>query len=643
MVLALPLTAWVLVEAVGTGDALTWTWPVPFLRDLALVALTVCSAWGLGKTLAGGVLVGLHPFDQRLGCIALGLGVQVVLLFGLGVASCLSRTTVACVLAAGLLAACLGGRRPSASASGESVERIGPGWRWEEKLVAAAGAVAALISFRGALLPEVFFDALHYHDSLPALFLVRHRIEVLPHAVHGVMPANVNLLFLPLLSWGGASTVKLAHFLMWLGSAGWALVLGRRLGGRLGGLVSAALVLGVPGVGVMAGFGGVDLGVTFFVLGGLSLTVAALGKRSGPLLVGASVLMGVAGGAKYTVLPTLGLWAAATAGSWLGRHRDSRSVRALATTLIVCALVACPWYVRNWWVLGNPVYPAFEPAGSEGARVVARVRADATPPGPWRLVGGDLLSAFGELRPFGAGAEVLPVSIALAVGLLLGVSRKEGQWLAVVAAGMLLIWSRSVQILRYAYPALGIAAALAALALQRAGPRLARWVSAAVAALVLGGGVRVLAIQGALMGDASDYLMVRQSLSEFLAARLPHFQAAQWVAANTPERGTRLLLVGETQGYYFGRDFEPVSAYNQHPLAGWALSCSGGEELTKLLRSEGFTHIVVNAAELDRLNRRYQHLPLAPREAQVVREMLAACTRAWAGAGVSVYALGPPA
>lgn len=626
--------------AIGTGELLATPWPLVLLRDAALVSCVVLAAGGLGRFLAAPALRSLTALEGQLGGIAIGLGAFALAVLGLGLASVLDARALTALIVAGLALAML----PSRRRAPRPVPPDAPP-KWAGRLLVAAALVPVAAALSAVVTPEVFFDALQYHDALPAHFLRQGRVEPLRSMLHGVMPANAHMLYVPLSAWGGTSTIKLAHWLFWLGGAAWARACAMRVAGRVAGAAAAAAVLGVPGMAVMAGFGGIDHAVTFFVLAGVTLTVAAVESSAAPVLVASGALLGVAAGAKYTALPALALWGAGAGVWWARRRRETaHRWRPLALALAASVAVACPWYLRNWAALGSPVYPLGAGSGSEGEAIVARVRADAAPPGDWWQAPLDIVAALGELRPTGAGGETLPVGALLAAALVWGLSQRGGsRWVACFALGLLAAWSRGALILRYAYPALALGAVLAgvAVARRRSRTRMAGAVAVLVG-LVLAGAVRAVAIQGALLGDRVAFLAGHEDGRAYLARHVPGFGAAMWVRGHTPEAGTRLLLVGETASTYFGRDFVPVSAYNRHPMADWLQGCERPADLAEVLRGRGLTHVVLNPTELQRLQARYGHLPLGAREADVLRGFLAGCPRLFDDGTVAVLAVPPP-
>lgn len=650
------VAAGLILATVGSGEGWAWPWPLVFLRDLVLVGAVAVSAWGIGGTAAPWWRAGLEAGEDRLARIAVGLGVLGLAVLALGLVGWLSRPVVTLVVAGGLL---LGGARFACDPQPPRPRPAEPRGR-AEVLARLSVVLVAAVALCGSVVPESFYDALYYHTAFPAHFLRLGRVAVFPHAVHSAMPSHVDMCYVPLVAWGGASTVKLGHFALYCGVLAWVAALGRRLWGRPGGAWAAAILAGVPGVGVMAGLGGIDLGVTFFAAGCVTLTVAGFspGGLQRPLLLAAAFLAGVAAGSKYSALLLVAGWSAAVAVLLLGAWRRNGKVRAFSDRLpgsrprrpaLAAALAALVllggggWYLRNLVVLGDPLYPALAAPSSAAARVEANLRADSAAVGRWLDAPRALVEAIRESRGMGAGAELLPGALFVVAGVVWALGRAgPGRWLAVMVILMVLAWSRSLLIVRYAYPLLvagaAVAAGLVAFGWTRSGWR--RALSAVVVALAGLGAVRLAAVVDVVHQHPWRFLAGRQDAAGFLAERLPHFEAARWVAAHTPERATRLLLLGETQGYYFARDYEPISAYDQHPLVAWAEASPSAVDLDARVRQLGFTHVVLNRSELQRLNRAYGHCVLSERAGRVVAEWLGGCALEWSGNGLLIYRLG---
>lgn len=74
--------------------------------------------------------------------------------------------------------------------------------------------VQAGVNFLGALGPELAFDALWYHLTLPKIWLLNHSITFIPGGLlyYSAMPKLGELLFIPGLVFGNEIVVKLIHF-----------------------------------------------------------------------------------------------------------------------------------------------------------------------------------------------------------------------------------------------------------------------------------------------------------------------------------------------------------------------------------------------------------------------------------------------
>lgn len=624
---------------VGADEGWGWPWPCLLLRDLSLVGLVGAAAWGTGGVAARWRQGDLEPAEDHLARLAVGLGCLGLGVFALGLVGWLRRPALAALLGAGLLPA--GVRLLRGGAIRDLCVR-GEGGR--AQTAARVGVAVALVAaLCGTVAPESFFDALYYRTAFPAHYLRLGRVTVFPHAVHSAMPSHVDLCYVPLLAWGGASTVKLGHFALYAGTLAWVAALARRLWGRAAGGWAALIAASLPGVGAMAGLGAVDLGVTFFTTACVALTVAGLsgGPRRGPLAA-AAFLAGVAAGSKYSALLFVVVWSAGVAAALLGRQPRRYGLVAGLGALVL--LGGGGWYLRNLLLLGTPVYPALAPPESEAARIAANLRADSAPPGGWLDWPQALVEVLAERRGAGAGGELWPGALLLVAGVVWALGRAgPPRWLAVAVIAAFLAWSRSIVIVRYAYPVLAAGAAVAAGVLvkgfSRPGWRRAAHVLAlGVAGLAV---VRLALLLDVVHQRPWGYLSGRESTEAFLSRRVRGFEAARWVAAHTPEHGTRLLLLGETKGYYFARDYEPVSAYNLHPLVGWAETAADAAALARRLRELGFTHLVLDPEELARLDRRYGHFAASPEAVGVVRELLTNSPCVWAGSSTKIYSLGP--
>lgn len=201
-------------------------------------------------------------------------------------------------------------------------------------------------------------DAIAYHFLGPRVWLRDKVIHPVPDESMTAMPAIVETDYCALISIGGPrapeffAVVQLAILL--LIAAGIAMRLG------LNGLECwwvVALIATMPVVTNATTGGRVDAVYGVFVLAALRV-VFDLESRSAWILLG--ILGGFAMGAKYTgiIAWALLLVCALAATTIVLKLNWRAALKHIAVATVVAGCVAAPWYIRNWAMLGNPMYPS---------------------------------------------------------------------------------------------------------------------------------------------------------------------------------------------------------------------------------------------------------------------------------------------
>ncbi|MBN1666256.1 MAG: hypothetical protein JW862_04185, partial [Anaerolineales bacterium] len=126
---------------------------------------------------------------------------------------------------------------------------------------------------------------------------------------------------------------------------------------RVAGL-SLLVLASMPSLHLLASWAYTDFTLAYFCLAVLfSLTGwrRAQGRTALPWLLLAASNAGMAMGVKYTsfILPI----SAVLLLFWWGRHQLRRAWRPVLLFSLVALLIASPWYLRNLFQTGNPVYP----------------------------------------------------------------------------------------------------------------------------------------------------------------------------------------------------------------------------------------------------------------------------------------------
>ena len=277
-----------------------------------------------------------------------GLGVAILLLFGLGIAGALTGPGI--LAGAGLALAIACWRIRGCIAPGASgMVRVIACTVTPARLVMIAIACTVLVPVAlRALTPPIVSDEVRYHLPYALHFVEQGRIVPDLYLRFPFFTLNVNLLYAAALVFGDDVTPHFVHLL--LGSlAGLALyALAAPRFGRVTASGAVLLFFVTPNFHFFAATAYIDLALAAFV----TSTIACLDRARGrpALVVCAGLAFGAALGSKYLALaflPLLVAWAAY-------RTREGREIARFAA---VAVLTGVPWYVYNVIWTGNPISP----------------------------------------------------------------------------------------------------------------------------------------------------------------------------------------------------------------------------------------------------------------------------------------------
>lgn len=218
-------------------------------------------------------------------------------------------------------------------------------------------AYLVVLVIQQAYLPVLSIDALIYHLAAPVQWLQRHRIGLFPvwyqppNAYSPLAGSTYSAFLL-----GIMGNDVLARFvqmpaivLLFLATYRSAIALG--VGRASAALVACGVVLSRPFIS-HASLAKDDLfACAFFMATVYALSPMALRQRLGPWRVG--IALGLFLAVKFTVLLSLPMLLLAIDAPWRANWR--RSQWAIAAGLV--AMLAGPWYLRNWIACGNPLFP----------------------------------------------------------------------------------------------------------------------------------------------------------------------------------------------------------------------------------------------------------------------------------------------
>ena len=587
---------------------------------LLLGSLIVISWLGLGTQ-----LLRLLPPDSKAGLsissrFALGSGSTSLILFFRGTAGWYNSWTGWLLILLGLGGSALELLRRSPTGPSEpaqETERMGIG-SW---VLSAILLVVLLTALLGALAPPIARDSLLYHLSVPKTYATGHALYELPDNLMSYTPMSIELQFLWAMLVGGtdaggmgekaagflgAALGILSCFLIWE----WTRNLQMK---RFWCLAAVASIATVPTSWAVTTSAYVDLAVALYV----ALAIDAMARWWESLehgwLLRAAVFVGFALAAKFTILylalpiVLVVLIRLRTVTDELNRQRILKEA-AVAVALV--SLVAGPWYLRNWWLSGSPLFPFFLdlwPAhvstwdlertllyndwmlqyGQQPRSLLTSLMA------PFRL------SLAGKMDSYSNYDGVLGIFFLAGLPLIFAARRRLPSGLKVAAAlslALLVSWLFSSQQLRYLLPALPATAVCIVFAAQRwAGASTTRRNEALLGAAFLAIFLSNLFIVGSLFQSLrpTSVVLGSEAREEYLGRHLAYYSLYQMANTTLPPDSRIWLVNLRNDTYYLERSSFSDDFFEHWTLVQLITESSNVNELTEKAKKLGVTHLMV--------------------------------------------------
>ncbi len=347
----------------GVAAAKLPEFPTAFTPNVAWAALPVAAllllaAFGVGRLLLNRASIAWKTeWQADLIATLLGSAALSLVLLALGAARLLGRLPT--LLACGIFLV-LGAREIVGLA-----RRAANALRGERQpfglLPAVSAALLAIFAILGALVacaPETSTDALNGHLLAAARYGEAGRYVHLGYESHHG-PELAHHLYIPLWHLVGDVGPKALVFLQGIQIVVLGAAIAFDIGGRRASWLAALILGSTPVLLTQSTVTYTDIQLALFAGAALWVSVRFGDSPQGGLIAGA--LAGAAAATKYLgalvvfEVLVLVLWANANAGfkSWVGRP----ALSSLGRAVLGAALVATPFYVKTWLMLGNPVYP----------------------------------------------------------------------------------------------------------------------------------------------------------------------------------------------------------------------------------------------------------------------------------------------
>ncbi|HZQ29514.1 MAG TPA: glycosyltransferase family 39 protein [Patescibacteria group bacterium] len=278
--------------------------------------------------------------------LAFLIGIYSFLIFGLGLVGLLYKENVQILTLAYVLLLIVFFRR--------KILKFRP--KLKLNLPLALILLLILVNLVGALGPELGFDALWYHLTLPKIYLINHKIFHIPGGLfyYSDMPKLVEMLYVGALTFGGEVMAKLIHLLFGVLSTIVVYKISRKVLNEKLSFLSSLIFYSSLAIGWMSITSYIDLGRTFFEAMALLGFLNFIETKRKSWLIESSFMLGLAISSKLLSLGSIVIFLVL-----LLIGVEKRNYKNILSFAFIPLFVALPWFIFSLLNTGNPVYPFF--------------------------------------------------------------------------------------------------------------------------------------------------------------------------------------------------------------------------------------------------------------------------------------------
>lgn len=231
--------------------------------------------------------------------------------------------------------------------------------------------VSALVNLLGALGPELGFDSLWYHLTIPKIYLQFHKIFFIPGGLfyYSAMPKLLEMIYLPSLVFSPLGTLaKLIHFSFGLFSGVALYGLAKKYLKQRAALLVVLVFYTTLIVGWESITAYVDLARTFFEILALKLFLewesGDKDERKMLPLLESAMMLGLAISTKEIALLSLPIFLILIL--W-----KSKKIFLSAVYFVTTLIIALPWFIFSYVNTKNPFYPVFSGILDQSHKIVS--------------------------------------------------------------------------------------------------------------------------------------------------------------------------------------------------------------------------------------------------------------------------------
>ena len=230
------------------------------------------------------------------------------------------------------------------------------------KIIIALLSFQILINLVGVLGPEISFDSLWYHLTLPKLYLLNHSIFHIPGILlyYSDMPKLTEMLYISALSVGNETLAKLIHFSFSILILFAIYKISIKYVSKNFALLAVLIFYSNLVVGWESITAYVDLSRTFFELLAFWGFLKWLETKNIKWILVLGLMMGFAISAKLVSIESIAIYLLLFIISYFVKYKNKvEIIKMFGLFFSVSVVTALPWFMFSYIQTGNPIYPYF--------------------------------------------------------------------------------------------------------------------------------------------------------------------------------------------------------------------------------------------------------------------------------------------
>jgi hypothetical protein len=490
--------------------------------------------------------------------------------------------------------------------------------------------------------PPISRDALIHHLAVPKLWLNHGGFYEIPWAEYSYYPMYINLLYVVCLYFKNDIAPKFIHLGFGLGT-GWLIYLYlKKKFSRNWGLLGIVIFITTPIVVWLCTSAYIDLGMTFFTTASVMAFIKWRDSEYTQFkwFLISSFCMGIAIGSKYNGLIA---WFIVNLMVMFSYVRDTnRQIGALQYGIlffVITALVASPWYLKNYIQTGNPFYPLFnsifqslqhrpfqEVVNSQLVEKTGRV-------GFFKMREimygeGFLETLLIPIRMFFQGKDnsyqyfqgyLNPILIIFAPFIMLNRRYVKDKFIFVFFTGFFIFMAYflTAKQVRYILPVLPFLAIIAVMGIKDLLDKLEErtlysslWFGKhvkSIAKIFITTGVAILLIFNLTyfkkrieIINPIPYVLGKETREAFLKRHLLHYDAVEYINHNLPDDARIFTMFLGRRGYYLDRTYKNEPSFGMNTISHMVTISAKEEKFKEYIQSMDVTHILMRTDLVDR-------------------------------------------